>query len=84
MSKLYKLELFFKNGRKVIIQPQNSTEKAIEKMSALLNQKTRYYKHNGIDYGEYGKLITFEEENGGLSLANIYVYEEVDIITITE
>ena len=50
----------------------------------MLEHKIRYFKHNGIDYGEYGKFITFEEENGGLNLVNIYVYEEIDIITLTE
>lgn len=84
MSKLYKLELFFKNGRKVIIPPLHSKALIIEKMNAMLEHKIRYFKHNGIDYGEYGKFITFEEENGGLNLVNIYVYEEIDIITLTE
>lgn len=84
MSKLYMLELFFKNGKKVVIPPKFSKEEVINHMNRLLNQTTRYYKHNGIDYGIHGKIITFEEENGGLNLANICVYEKVNIITITE
>ena len=84
MNKYYKLDLYFKNGRKISLPPQNSTEKAIEEMNKLLNQATLYYNRNGINYGIFGKVFTFEEDNDGLERAEISVFEKVDFIVIKE
>lgn len=43
---------------------------------------TRYYKKDGIKFGEYGKLFTTIEEHGGIKEQYIRIFEECGKIEI--
>ena len=82
--KFYKVELFFKNGQKITIPPQTSFEEAKKKMNSILYNAKLYYTRNGVNYGFFGKVFTFEEDNGGLERAYIHEYMQTDTIIIKE
>lgn len=61
---------------------KTTKEKALEEMKQQQQATTRYYKKDGINFGEYGKLFTTIEEHGGIKEQYIRVFEELDKIKI--
>lgn len=82
MKKMYTAEIIMNDDAMIKILPTiGEDEKRMrKKINNILTHQTRYYKHKGVDYGVQGKLISFEEEHGGLKEAIITVYEQKETI----
>ena len=80
MKKIFKATIIMNDGTKTGIMPASSEEQARARIEEGLNTTTRFFKHNGVDYGPQGKRISFSEQHGGLKEAIITVYEEKETI----
>lgn len=63
---------------------QKTKEDVLRGAREQMKLRNHYYRHNGIDYGKYGKWITYEEEHGGLKELVIIEYTITNKETITE
>lgn len=70
--KKYKGFIEMNDGAKTGTFPLNTIEDVKKELQSTLKLTTRYYKRNGVDYGEKGKLFTYEEDHNGIKKAIIY------------
>ena len=71
MSKCYKATIIMNDGTKTGTLSCESVGEARHKIAMQLKLTSRYYKKDGVDYGPYGKVFTYEEIHGGLKEAYI-------------
>ena len=72
MEKYFVAMCYYKDGTRLRRQGE-TREQALEKLNEVRQVTIRFYKRNGVDYGEHGKLLTTDDEHG-----------EIEKITITE
>lgn len=80
----YKGILIMNDGRRTGTFLESSIEAVKESLKNTLNLKTRYFKRNGVDYGEKGKLFTFEEDHEGIKQVQIFEVVSKPILDITK
>lgn len=61
---------------------KTTKERAFKEIKRQQQATTRYYKKDGLNFGEYGKLFTTTEEHGGIKEQYIRVFKELDKIKI--
>lgn len=80
----YKGFLLMNDGHKNGTLSLNSPEEVQRQLREQLKFTTRYYKRNGVDFGQGGKLFTYEEEHGGVKQAIIYKVITEPLKDVTE
>ena len=82
--KLYKGYVVMNDGAKNGTLFQKSEADVIYNVKQTMKMTTRYFKRNGVDYGQLGKVITYEEDHGGLKELTIVELTETNRKVITE
>lgn len=84
MKKMYKGYVVMNDGAKNGTIFMGSEAEVKQRVRETMKLTTRYFKKDGVDYGAYGKVFTYEEEHGGLKELTIVEFTETDRKVITE
>lgn len=76
MEKYFVARCYYKNGS-ILRQQGDTREQALEKLNNARKITTRFYKRNGVDYGEHGKLLTIDDEYGKPEKITITEWQKV-------
>lgn len=82
--KLYKGYVVMNDGAKTGTLFKKTEAEVVQTVRETMKLTTRYYKKDGVDYGAYGKVFTYEEEHGGLKELTIVELTETNRKVLTE